>query len=93
MTVMKDKLIESLFIDVHLNKKRNSYGTIGTIYRSPCNDSKTSADFLANLKLILQAIINSKLQTFILGDLNFNLLDYDESNIYTFVGTMYENGF
>ena len=88
MTVMKDKLIESLFIDVHLNKKETV--TIGTIYRSPCNDSKTSADFLANLKPILQAITNSKLQTFILGDLNFNLLDYDDSNIYTFVDTMYE---
>ena len=91
MTVTKDKLIESPFIDVHLNKKETV--TIGTIYRSPCNDSKTSADFLANLKPILQAITNSKLQTFILGDLNFNLLDYDDSNFHTFVDTMYENGF
>ena len=87
---MKDKSIESLFIDVHLNKKETV--TIGTIYRSPCNDSKTSADFLANLKAILQAITNSKLQTFIL-DLNLNLLDYDDTNIHTFVDTMYKNGF
>ena len=58
MTVMKNKLIKSLFIDVHLNKKETV--TIGTSYRSPCNDSKTGADLLANLKLILQAITNYK---------------------------------
>ena len=91
MTVMMDKLIESLFIDEHLNK--NETVTIGTTYKSPCNDSKTSADFLANLMPILHAITNFKLQTFILGDLNFNLLNYDDSNIHTFVDTMYENGF
>jgi len=89
---MKEKLFESLFIDIYFNKIEMI--TVDTIYRSPHNDTKSTTDFLNHLKPTLQTITKSKTQTIILGELNFNLLDYNNtSNIHTFIDSMHENGF
>jgi len=91
ITVMKEKLFESLFIDIYFNKTETI--TVYTIYRSPHNDTKSTADFLNHLKPTLQTITKSKTQTIVSGDLNFNLLDGNNTNIHTFINSMYENGF
>jgi len=62
---MKEKLFKSLFIDIYCNKTETI--TVGTIYRSPHNDTKSTTDFLNHLKPTLQTITKSKIQTIISG--------------------------
>ena len=91
LTIMKEKVFESLFVDIHFNKKESI--TVGTIYRSPQNDVKTHHDFLDNLTHVFDSITNSRSHCIILGDMNYNLLDCENSKVHGFVDTMYENGF
>ena len=88
---MHEKIFESLFIDIlfHNNQKL----TIGTIYRSANQKSSANAQFIDTSSAILKPISFSKTLIMITGDLNYNLLDYENTNVNNFIDTVYENSF
>ena len=89
ITVMHEKLCESLFVDVLINKKKTI--TVGTIYRSPSNNSECNINFISTLSAFLKSISKSKSQTIIMGDFNYNLLDIENPRTIAFVETMYQH--
>ena len=74
ISIMKEKFCETLFIDVHFNKQETV--TIGTIYRSPLDNNISHSNFANSLTSLLKTIKSSKNLTIIMGDLNYNLLEY-----------------
>ena len=88
---MKEKICESLFIDVHLNK--NDTITIGTIYRSLTTKSNLKLDFLDTLPPLLKIIQTYKTQSIIMGNFNYNLLEFENPQTNTLVDLMYVNNF
>ena len=85
---IKDKELESLFIEV-INKKESN-DIIGVIYRHPCMDA---SDFNENhLKRIVDKLSKENKKIFIAGDFNFNLLNVAEHNdTFEFFDTMMSN--
>ena len=72
---MKEKICETLFIDVHFNKQETV--TIGTIYRSPLNNNILHSNFADSITSLLKTIKSSKNYTIIINNLNYNLLEFD----------------
>ena len=58
---MKEKICETLFIDVHFNKQETV--TIGTIYRSPLNNNISRSNFADSLISLLKTVKSSKNHT------------------------------
>ena len=74
LTVMNEKIYESLFIDVTINNKKV---TVGTIYRSPDELVSSNNAFLHHLRNSLNILSRKNNPCFIMGDMNFDLLDLD----------------
>ena len=74
LTVMDEKIFESLFVDLTINHKPI---TLGTIYRSPDELVASNNSFLHHLKNTLNIINRKNSPCFIMGDMNFDLLDLD----------------
>lgn len=82
-----DKDIETLFIEVTIDKGKNAI--LGVIYRPPDGNIK---DFITKLNKSLEKVRNENKSNYILGDFNINLLNstsHDASN--QFLETMYAN--
>ncbi len=90
LTIMDDKIFESLFIEIKCKDKAIVYGTI---YRSPNSDIDTNNVFLNYLKKCLKSITNSNKLCFIQGDLNYDLLDIDNTNTGNFTDTLFDYTF
>ena len=88
---MKEKLFESLFIDVYFSK--TEVLTVGTIYRSPCNSKQSHTGFLDTISPLLHTITTSKTNSIIMGDLNHNLLEYENNYVNTFIDTICDNNY
>ena len=73
LTIMHEKIFESLFVDIHL--KNNKSISIGTIYRSSNNKIEVCNNFFEYLSRILKIINQTNKACFLMGDMNFNLLD------------------
>ena len=74
LTVMDEKIFESLFIDITIDQKPL---TVGTIYRSPIELVANHNAFLHHLKNTLNIIDRKNIPCFIMGDMNYDLLDLD----------------
>ena len=91
LTLVKEKIFEFLFIDVYFSK--TEVLTVGTIYRSPCNSKQSHAEFLDTISPLLPTLTTSKTNSIIMGDLNYNLLEYENNYVNTFIDTMYDNNY
>ena len=94
-SIMNDKIFESLFVDIFLNtgtQKKDKF-TIGTIYRSPNQNTDTNAQFIDSLYPIVQTISKAKTPAVITGDFNYNLLEYQNQHMSNFIDVMYEHSF
>ena len=58
ISIVKEKICETRFIDVHFNKKETI--TIDTIYRSPLNNIIPHSNFADGISSFLKIIENSK---------------------------------
>ena len=87
---MNEGIFESLFIDIQLG---NDKITCGTIYRAPKQDRFSNNQFKTQLKNALSTLTVSKNKAYIMGDLNYDLLQ--DSHIFTddFVDIMYDYSF
>ena len=90
LSQMNEGIFESLFIDVQLG---NDKITCGTIYRASKQDRFSNNQFKTQLKNALSTLTVSKNKAYIMGDLNYDLLQ--DSHIFTddFVDIMYDYSF
>ena len=72
LSIMKEKVFESLFIKVHF---KNKSIFCGTVYRPPRQDKNSIDSFNNSLHYVLNNINKTKNKYIISGDFNFNLLD------------------
>ena len=87
---MDDKIFESLFIEIKCAKRTIIYGTI---YRSPNADRDTTNVFLEYLNDCLKSIRNSNKSCFIQGDLNYDLVQIDDTNLGLLCDAMFEHSY
>lgn len=90
LTIMDDKIFESLFVEIKCAEKTILFGTI---YRSPNPDSDANVIFLNYLKKCTKILNKSKKPCIIQGDLNFNLIDLDDNATSLFTDTMFDDSF
>ena len=92
LTIMREGIFESLFIEI---KGKNKSFLYGTVYRPPKDLKKTSNvdRFMDSLKKCLKIISKSKKSCIIQGDLNFNLIDTDDTSASDFADLMFDNSF
>ena len=88
LTIMHEKIFESLFIEIESN---NSTMICGVIYRPPSKNSKSHALFFEHLINILNSIKNKP--CFLFGDFNYNLLNCDDPHIANYADMLFENCF
>lgn len=87
--VKRDDIIESVFIEIKASngKNYNSPILVGVIYRPPHGQVQCFNDHLSEL---LSKISNDNLQSYIMGDFNFDLLKSSSSD---FLQLLYSNNF
>ena len=90
ISIMKEKICKTLFIDLHFNKQVKV--TIGTIYRS-LNNRVSHSSFGDSLTALLKIIKISKNHTIIMGNFNYNLLEFDNLHVNNFIQIIYEHKF
>ena len=90
LTIMDEKVFESFFIET-LNLEEPII--FGTIYRSPKQENDAVSSFLNHLDKCLKIIDESNKPCFIQGDLNFNLIDTNDTNIASFKENMFDYSF
>ena len=90
LTIMEDKIFESLFIEI---KGADRNFIHGTIYRSPNSDNDANNIFQEYLKKCLAKLKKSKKACFIQGDLNFNLIEVSDKHTESFTDIMFDNSF
>ena len=88
LTIMHEKIFESLFIEIESN---NLTIICGVIYRPPSKNSNSHALFLEHLINILKSIKNKP--CFLFGDFNYNLLNCDDPHIANYADMLFENCF
>ena len=87
---MNEGIFESLFIDIQFD---NDKITCGTIYRAPKQDRFSNNQFIAQLKNALSTLNVSKNKAYIMGDLNYDLLQDSHTFTDDFVDIMYDHSF
>ena len=90
LTIMDDKIFESLFIEIKCSTRSVIFGTI---YRSPNPDNDTHSVFLQYLNKCVTILGKSNKSCIIQGDLNHNLIDTEDSNTTLFSDIMFEHCF
>ena len=91
LSIMKEKVFESLFIKINLN---NEPILCGTIYRSPSCQASKNEEFLVELNACLIEINKIKNNiSFLMGDFNYDLLDSKNTTIMKFVDLLFDNSF
>ena len=91
LTIMDEKIFESLFIEIKCEDKSVLYGTI---YRSSSSNDKESVNsFFKHLKNCLSKIEKSNKLCFIQGDFNFDLMDIDNTYTTDFTDIMFQYSF
>lgn len=93
LSTFEEKTFESLFIKIKLSK--NEFKIIGNLYRSPNGNGKRFNELLLNCleQIEVQAGIKHTNELILLGDSNFNLLNYKNStNTNEFLNTLLAHG-
>ena len=90
LTIMKDKIFESIFIEISTAQKKLVYGTI---YRSPNHTNDANQEFQGILADVLEKIQKSNKQCIIQGDFNYNLLSVNYNHANTFSDLFMDNLF
>ena len=90
LTHMNEGIFESLFIDIQFG---NDKITCGTIYRAPKQDRFSNKQFKVQLKNALSTLNVSKNKAYIMGDLNYDLLQDSHTFTDDFVDIMYDHPF
>ena len=90
LTIMDDKIFESIFIEVKCAEKSIIFGTI---YRSTNQNVDTFNVFLEYLKKCLSILDRSKKSCFLQGDLNLDLIDINDKNTGLFTDLMFDHSF
>ena len=88
LSIMHEKIFESLFIEIESN---NSALICGVIYRLPSKNSESQALFFEDLINILKSIKNKP--CFLFSDFNYNLLNFDDPHIGNYADMLFENCF
>ena len=91
LTLMDEKIFESVFVDVCINSSRRI--TVGTIYRPPDQIVESNNKFCKHLNTLLTQINARKNDCFIMGDMNYDLLDTESADEDLFKDEMYTNSF
>ena len=86
LSVMDEKIFESIFINIQFLDKEI---TCGTIYRSPQHNKEAFSQFFCHFKNTLTCLDKSKNKCFIMGDFNIDLLDVKNENTETYVKSMF----
>jgi len=76
LTIMNEKIFESLFINIRIGKENI---LCWTIYRAPLKDSSSNQQFLNTLKECLNAI-DTRSKCYLYGDYNYDLIKISEQN-------------
>ena len=87
---MNEGIFESLFIDIQFG---NDKITCGTIYHAPKQDRFSNNQFIVQLKNALSTLNVSKNKAYIMGDLNYDLLQDSHTFTDDFVDIMYDHSF
>ena len=90
LLIMHGKLFESLFVTIHFEGKRLIRDTV---YRPPRNDNLGLSGFFDFIKLVLCELNETKSKCFLMGDLNFNLLDLSDKKTEQFTDIMFSYNF
>ena len=90
LTLMNEGIFESLFIDTQFG---NDKITCGTIYRAPKQDRFSNNQFKVQLKNALSTLNVFKNKAYIMGDLNYDLLQDSHTFTDDFVDIMYDHSF
>ena len=90
LTVMDEKIFESIFIDAYY---ANQKFTVGTIYSSQNATIDANNKFLSHLWPLLKKIEPSKVDCFIMGDTNHDLGDIENSIVDQFKDEMFGESF
>ena len=90
LTLMNEGIFESLFIDIQFG---NDKITCGTIYRAPKQDRFSNNQFIVQLKNALSTLNVSKNKAYIMGDVNYDLLQDSHTFTDDFVDIMYDHSF
>ena len=89
LTIMNEKIFESIFIKIDI---QNIDVLCGNIYRSPSNNIHSNEVFINTLHNCLD-IIGLNKKCFIVGDLNYNLANHDNSHVSNFTELMLEKSY
>ena len=91
LSIMKETMFESLFIEINLN---NQPILCGTIYRSPSCQASENEKFLVKLNACLIEINKIKnIISFLMGDFNYDFLDSKNTTIIKFVDLLFDYSF
>ena len=90
LSIMKEGIFESVFIDLHF---KNKVVSCGTIYKAPTQDKQSASEFLTTLKLLLETISNTKKTCYVMEDMNVNLNNQSQGLTDAFTEIMFENLF
>lgn len=90
LTVMDEKIFESIFIEIKIPGKSILYGTI---YRSPSSDAATHEIFSNYLQQCLTILDKSNKLCFIQGDLNYDLCNIEDNNTIAFSDILFDFSF
>ena len=86
---MQEKMFEPILINIRLKSHNILYGTL---YRLPANDTTENDNFLRTLKYCVGKLPQNHI-SYITGDFNYNLANYDNPFMSNFTETMFENSF
>ena len=88
LTIMNEKLFESIFINVDVDGKNI---VCGSVYRKSQNAGHEI--FINNIKNVLKQCEKMNKPTIIMGDLNYNLLNTDDIHVNSCVDNFFDFGF
>ena len=95
LTIFVDRILESIFIDISINSKKY---TIGSMYRPgtqhpTLSSSEQFSQFLELYSAIAEQFNNSSNNVFVFGDLNIDCLKYGLSNtVSDYVDVLFSHG-
>ena len=90
LTIMDEKVFESIFIDAYYGNKTF---TIGTVYRNTDTTIRANNKFFNHLQPVLKKIKSNNRDCIIMGDQNYNLGNIDNPLVDQFKDEMFSESF
>ena len=90
LSIMNEEVFESLFATIHFEGKRL---VCGTVYRPPRNNNLGLRGFFDSTNMVLGELNKTKSKRFLMGDLNFDLLDLSGKKTEQFTDIMFTYNF